>query len=45
MTCVQLNAVIARGDSELQLFQKWDTDAVTNPETGARCHPPQVCVI
>ena len=44
ITCVQLNALIARGESELQLFQKWDTDAVTKPEAGTSCHPLQVCV-
>lgn len=40
---MQLNALIARGDPELQLFEKWDSEAASSAEAG-RPQPLQVCV-
>ena len=39
---MQLNTLIARGDSELQQFEKWDTEAVSGVEAGSP-PPLQVC--
>lgn len=38
----ELNGLIARGDSELQLFEKWDAKDACNPGQGVMCHQVQV---